>query len=101
MGENRSTLTKLRGLPYDVIEDEISTFFQGFETTLIHICRRDGAPCALPSSEEVTERAMGSDVGCVTGRATGEAYVEFKTAAIAEEAVQARNNQNLRHRYLE
>ena len=43
----------------------------------------------------------GHCVGCVTGRATGEAYVEFKTAAIAEEAVQARNNQNLRHRYLE
>ena len=36
-----------------------------------------------------------------TGRATGEAYVEFKTAAIAEEASRARNQQVLRHRYLE
>jgi hypothetical protein len=36
-----------------------------------------------------------------TGRTTGEAYVEFKTAAIAEEASKARNQQVLRHRYLE
>jgi hypothetical protein len=43
MGEPRSSLTKLRGLPYDATEDEIADFFQGFETSLIHICRRDGA----------------------------------------------------------
>ncbi|CAL8467151.1 g6687 [Coccomyxa elongata] len=76
MGEPRSSLTKIRGLPYDATEEEIKEFFQGFETSLIHICRRDG-------------------------RATGEAYVEFKSAAIAEEASKVRNQQVLRHRYLE
>ena len=47
MGD-KSTLTKLRGLPYDATEEEIANFFRGFETSLIHICRRDGErPLAL------------------------------------------------------
>ncbi len=37
-----SALTKLRGLPYNTTETEITEFFEGFQTTLVHICRRDG-----------------------------------------------------------
>ncbi len=37
-----SALTKLRGLPYNTTEAEIADFFEGYQTTLIHICRRDG-----------------------------------------------------------
>lgn len=38
-----SSLLKLRGLPYNSSEAEISAFFgDTFQTTLIHICRRDG-----------------------------------------------------------
>ena len=39
-----SALTKLRGLPYNSTESDISTFFEGFQTKLIHICRKDGEP---------------------------------------------------------
>ena len=45
---NRSSLVKIRGLPYDATDEEIKSFFQGFETTLIHICRRDGAVYLSP-----------------------------------------------------
>lgn len=39
-----SALTKLRGLPYNSTESDISTFFEGFQTKLIHVCRKDGKP---------------------------------------------------------
>lgn len=56
MGEPRSSLTKLRGLPYDATEEEISDFFQGFETSLIHICRRDGADALFLAFLSADER---------------------------------------------
>ena len=45
-----SALTKLRGLPYNTTEKEIAEFFEGFQTTLIHICRRDGDRLPLKST---------------------------------------------------
>ena len=52
-----SALTKLRGLPYNTTETEIAEFFEGFQTTLIHICRRDGDRVPLKSMACWAERA--------------------------------------------
>jgi len=74
----RSNVVRLRGLPFSASESDISDFFKGLE--------------------------MGPDgvVICVNfqGRSTGQAYVQFATAELANKALD-RNRQHIGSRYIE
>ncbi|KAG0623825.1 hypothetical protein M758_3G204800 [Ceratodon purpureus] len=74
----RSNVVRLRGLPFSASESDISDFFKGLE--------------------------MGPDgvVICVNfqGRSTGQAYVQFATAELANKALE-RNRQHIGSRYIE
>lgn len=72
----RSSVLRLRGLPYQATEDDIRGFFTGFVPVVIHTCKRNG-------------------------RATGEAYVQFGSETEAARAIAAKNSQYLGHRYIE
>ncbi|KAJ7571163.1 hypothetical protein O6H91_01G152400 [Diphasiastrum complanatum] len=74
----RSNVVRLRGLPFNATESDISDFFKGLE--------------------------MGPDgvVICVNfqGRSTGQAYAQFATAEQANKALE-RNRQHIGSRYIE
>lgn len=73
------TYVKMRGLPFSATKEDILKFFDGFRlsASLITLCSN-------------------SD-----GRPSGEAYVQFPTEAVAQEAVRERNKQRMEHRYIE
>ncbi|CAM6102293.1 unnamed protein product [Calypogeia fissa] len=74
----RSNVVRLRGLPFSASESDIADFFKGLE--------------------------MGPDgvVICVNfqGRSTGQAYVQFASAELANKALE-RNRQHIGSRYIE
>ncbi|KAG6551429.1 hypothetical protein Mapa_007075 [Marchantia paleacea] len=74
----RSNVVRLRGLPFSASETDIADFFKGLE--------------------------MGPDgvVICVNfqGRSTGQAYVQFASAELANKALE-RNRQHIGSRYIE
>ncbi|XP_033122309.1 heterogeneous nuclear ribonucleoprotein H2-like [Anneissia japonica] len=69
---------RLRGLPFGCSKEEIAQFFNGLEILANGI--------SLPTDYE--------------GRSTGEAYVQFSSKEIAEEALK-KNKEKIGHRYIE
>lgn len=69
-------MVRLRGLPFQASEDDVRQFFTGFACLNVHLCKRNG-------------------------RATGEAYAQFESEEIAAAALEAKNKQNMGHRYIE
>lgn len=72
-------MLKLRGLPFDVRESDISSFFQGYSV--------------LPESVIIGERS--------DGRRTGEGVVLFKSEQDAIRAQGEKKGQNIGRRYIE
>ena len=73
-----SAVLRLRGLPYTATEDEIRSFFEGFEI--------------VPGR---VHKVMRGD------RATGEAYVELSSPEMATAAKETRHKQRMGSRYVE
>lgn len=74
-----SAVLKLRGLPFSATRTDVVDFFTDFEI-----------------SEENVHLALRKD-----GKATGEAYVEFSSAAEAKMAMMAKHKMTLGSRYVE
>jgi len=72
-------VVRLRGLPYECSKEEISQFFNGYEI--------------VPNGISVSLDPQ--------GRSTGEAHVQFKTKAMADEAMKEKNKKSIGHRYIE
>lgn len=72
----RSTVLRLRGLPFQATEADIKQFFEGYTLTHCSICKRNG-------------------------RATGEAYVQLESEALAAKALTELNCKYVGRRYIE
>jgi len=72
----RSTVLRLRGLPFQATEADIKQFFEGYTLTQCSICKRNG-------------------------RATGEAYVQLESEALAAKALTELNCKYVGRRYIE
>lgn len=76
--DNDDGCVRLRGLPFDCTEEDIVEFFGELEV--------------LPQGITLVKNHL--------GRSTGEAYVQFVTKEMADEALD-KNLQNMGHRYIE
>ncbi|GMH42052.1 hypothetical protein BSKO_09971 [Bryopsis sp. KO-2023] len=72
----RSSVLRLRGLPFQATESDIEEFFTGYDLKQCQICKRNG-------------------------RSTGEAYVQLETEAVAGQALQELNCKHMGRRYIE
>lgn len=73
------TYVKCRGLPFSANVENVMSFFAVYQVTADQVI-------------------MGINA---EGRASGEAFVQFPTEALAREAVRDRNRQRMEHRYIE
>lgn len=72
----RSSVLRLRGLPFAATESDIEEFFKGFQLKQVQICKRNG-------------------------RSTGEAYVQVENENAAGNAMQELNCKHMGRRYIE
>ncbi|CAD7695209.1 unnamed protein product [Ostreobium quekettii] len=72
----RSSVLRLRGLPFAATEGDVEEFFKGFELKQVQICKRNG-------------------------RSTGEAYVQLESEVSAGGAMQELNCKHMGRRYIE
>eukprot|EP00198_Chlamydomonas_reinhardtii_P003461 XP_001692797.1 splicing factor [Chlamydomonas reinhardtii] len=72
----KSTVLRLRGLPFSAGEDDVRQFFADFEVATVVIGKR-------------------------AGRSTGEGYVQLDSVAAAADAIAKLHRQTLGHRYIE
>nr|XP_039252500.1 heterogeneous nuclear ribonucleoprotein F-like [Styela clava] len=75
--ENYDGVLRIRGLPYQCSKEEIAQFFSGLEI-----------------------KPNGITMTIANGRCTGEAYVQFASQNIADEAMK-KHKQKIGHRYIE
>ncbi|GIL55297.1 hypothetical protein Vafri_10859 [Volvox africanus] len=72
----KSSVLRLRGLPFSAGEEDVRHFFSGFNVAQVVIGKR-------------------------AGRSTGEGYVQLDSIAAAAEAIMKLHRQTLGHRYIE
>jgi len=72
----RSSVLRLRGLPFAATESDVEEFFKGFQLKQVQICKRNG-------------------------RSTGEAYVQLESEGAAGSAMQELNCKHMGRRYIE
>ncbi|GLC45210.1 hypothetical protein PLESTB_000724600 [Pleodorina starrii] len=72
----KSSVLRLRGLPFSAGEEDVRHFFSGFNVAQVVIGKR-------------------------AGRSTGEGYVQLDSTAAAAEAIMKLHRQTLGHRYIE
>ncbi|KAG2448080.1 hypothetical protein HYH02_007105 [Chlamydomonas schloesseri] len=72
----KSSVLRLRGLPFSAGEDDVRTFFADFDVVTVVIGKR-------------------------AGRSTGEGYVQLDSVAAAADAIAKLHRQTLGHRYIE
>ena len=74
----------LRGLPYRALDDDIKGFFAPLAVTKVHICKRGGE---IACGRELLMLFSFLSMVYFSGRATGEAYVQFGSRKEAGEAM--------------
>jgi RNA recognition motif-containing protein len=88
-----STVIRMRGLPYKASIADVEKFFDGLEIAVVP--KRSKNPDEPVTNQKNILIVISSD-----GKSTGDAYVEFKTADIAKEAMK-RNKEKIFNRYIE
>ena len=87
----RSTVLRLRGLPFQATEADIEHFFQGYKLKQCSLCKRNGLAASLPHRRS----------RLTLGRATGEAFVQLESEALAARALNELNCKYVGRRYIE
>lgn len=98
----RSSVLRLRGLPFQATETEIEEFFAGFDLKQCQIGKRNGED-ATPQQTRLPTRVHAVHPACTarSGRSTGEAYVQLDTEMAAGQALQELNCKHIGRRYIE
>lgn len=86
----RSTVLRLRGLPFQATEADIKQFFADYTLAQCIICKRNGRFNTVLTTPD-----------CLPGRATGEAYVQLESEALAGKALTELNCKYVGRRYIE